>query len=91
MADPFARMHDRLFALLGEAAVLRGDTPCRVNIERDAEVLGSYSEVSARRTLAHIPSSLNPKNGDTLVVGSKSYVLDGLESDDGYTSRFYVR
>lgn len=91
MADPFARMHERLFAHLGEEAVLRGDTPCRVNIERDVEVLGTYSEVAARRTLAHVPSSLNPKSGDTLVVGVKSYVLDGMESDDGYASRFYVR
>lgn len=91
MADPFARMHERLFALLGEEAVLRGNMACQVNIEHDVEVLGTYGEVAARRTLVHVPSWLSPKSGETLVVGAKTYILDGLESDDGYASRFYVR
>lgn len=91
MADPFARMHERLFAHLGEEAVLRGSTPCRVNVERDVEVMGQYGEVAARRTLIHIPAALNPKSGEVITIGLKSYVLDGLESDDGYAARFYVR
>lgn len=91
MSDPFARMHERLLAHLGVEAVLRGDTPCRVNVERDVEVLGEYGQVAARRTMLHVPSDLTPKSGDAVVVGAKSYTLDGLESDDGYLSRFYVR
>lgn len=90
MADPFARMHDRLLAQLGQEAVLRGTVPCKVNIEHGVGIQGEYGEVAGHRTLVYVASNLTPREGDSLQVGTKSYSLDSLESDDGYTARFFV-
>jgi hypothetical protein len=90
MADPFARMTDRLLAHLGREAVLRGTEPCNVNIEQGVAVTGEYGEVVGHRTLAYVPSALLPRSGDTLQLGAKTFTLDSLESDDGYTARYFV-
>lgn len=90
MGDPFARMHDRLLSHLGSEAVLRGTTPCRVNVEHGVAVTGEYGEVVGHRTLVHIQSSLQPRSGDALAVGTKTYALDSLESDDSYYARWFV-
>jgi hypothetical protein len=89
-SDPFARMSDRLLARLGGEAVLRGSVPCNANVEHGVAVTGEYGEVTSYRTLVHIQSALNPRSGDTLVVSGTNYTLDTKESDDGYTTRFFV-
>lgn len=101
MADPFARMHERLLATtrLGREALLRGTTPCSVNVEKGIAVTGEYGEVTGHRTLLYIQSHLQPRSGDSLTLGEtvngvfvpgEAFVLDSLESDDGYASRFFV-
>lgn len=91
MADPFARMHDRLLAHLGSEAVLRGSENIKVNVEHGVGVQGEYGEVVAFKTMAHIPSSLAPRLGNTLLIEGKTWVIDSLESDDGYMTRVWLR
>ena len=75
------------------------DVPCRVNVEHGVALIGEMGETVGHRTLVYVSSSLTPRNGDALVLGntvdgtfvpSKAYTLDSLESDDGYTARFFV-
>ena len=91
-------MHDRLFTKIGDEAVLRGNVPCLINIERGVVV--DYetgddkfyrSEYSQAIDVANIPSKHNPKPGDTLTVGAKSYVIDVVASDNGYMNRCVLR
>ena len=92
------RMHNRLFARLGEEAVLRGAVACRANIERNVVVnyeIGDdkfvQSEMAAVVDVANLPSETNPKPGDALAVGGKSYVIDAIASDNGYLARCILR
>lgn len=93
-----SRMHDRLLTKLGEPAVLRGFTACIVNIEFGVVV--NYetgddkfvqSEYAAVVDVANISSALNPKPGDALQVGAKSYVIDAVAADNGHLSRCVLR
>lgn len=88
--DPFARMQDRLHARLGSEAVLRGE-PCLATLEHGVAILGEHGEVVAFRTVASIRGGPTPRQGDTLVVkleggGTKSYTIDALQGNDGYSS-----
>lgn len=94
----FDRAHDRILARLGEDAVLRGTAPCRVNIEHGVVVqyeIGDakfyQSEVAATVTVANIPSQYNPKPGDSLTVGVKTYTIDAIASDNGFLARCVLR
>ena len=90
MADPFARMHDRLFSRLGEQAVLHQQS-ITVALEHGVAISGEYGEVVAHRTVAMIPSAAVPVVGDALTVGQHSYVIDAIERNDGYTVRAVLR
>lgn len=91
MSDPFARMSDRLLARLGGEAVLRGAIPCNASITHGVAVTGEYGEVVSYRATAMLPKSVNPRAGDSLYQNGTAWVLDSLESDDGYTSVFWLR
>ena len=94
-------MHDRLFARLGEQAVLRNTVPCNVNIERGVVV--SYeagddkfvqSEYAAAVDVANIPSAVSPAVGDslyTLANPSAVYVIDAIAADNGFMARCVLR
>lgn len=91
-------MHDRLFARLGEQAVLRGDTPCLVSIERGVTVTYEVgdpkfyqSEVASTVDVANLLSATAPKPGDSLSVGSANYVIDGIAADNGHMVRCILR
>lgn len=94
----FARMHERLFARLGEEAVLRGSVPCRVNIEHGVVIqyeIGDakfhQSEVAATVSVANIETKHAPKPGDALQVGAKIYVIDAIAADNGFMARCVLR
>lgn len=94
----FERMHNRLFARLGEQAVLRGFEVIEVNIEYGVVVnydIGDdkfvQSEYAATVDVANILKSRNPRVGDTLQVGPKNYVIDAIAADNGYMLRCILR
>lgn len=80
MALPaFQRMHERLVARLGDQAVLRGNVPCKANIEYGITVdyeLGDdkyqRSEYAATVDIANILKQHNPTPGDALVMALDS-------------------
>lgn len=90
MADAFARMHRRLFARLGQEALLRG-TPTRVIVEHGVAVTGEYGQVSGYRSFATIPAADAPKVGDALVVGAKTYTVESIDANDGDTVAVVLR
>ncbi len=92
MADPFARMHQSLFARLGEEAFLRTTDACRAAVEHGVAIAGEYGEVAGYRTAVDIMYAgvARPKKGDSLAVGTNSYVLDSALKDDGYSARWIV-
>lgn len=90
MSDPFEKMATRALARIGGAGTIRGEAAV-VSIEHGIEVAGEYGEVIARRSVAIMPSASAPKPGDALVVGAKSYVIDSVEMDDGYTVQCFLR
>ena len=90
MADAFERMHQRLFARLGQEAFLRG-LPVIVILEHGVAVTGEYGEVTAFRSFATLPSDAAPKVGDALVVDLKTYTVDGIQADDGSTTIVVLR
>ncbi len=90
MADAFERMHQRLFARLGQEAFLRG-LPVIVILEHGVAVTGEYGEVTAFRSFATLPSDAAPKVGDALVVDLKTYTVDGIQADDGSTTSVVLR
>jgi len=92
------RMHRRLLTRLGEQAVLRGTEHCQVYVEIGVSV--SYeigeakfyqSEYAGLVDIANIPEHLNPRPGDALTVGSKTYEIDALAGSNGYLSRCILR
>ncbi|QRQ86253.1 hypothetical protein [Cupriavidus oxalaticus] len=92
-------MTGRILARLGEDAVLRGSTPCRVNIERNVEVSGADGLVYSR-TVATLQKSFVARKGDTLALvdadgqplPDHSFVVDGPAfEDNGYTARYVLR
>ena len=94
----FSRMHNRLFARLGEQAVLRGNTPCLANIERGVVVATEIgdpkfyqSEYAQVVDIANILSEHAPKPGDSLTVGTDNYLIDGIAADNGYLARCVLR
>lgn len=107
MAIPaFSRLTDRLLASqLGEQAVLRSETvdPIRrVNIEHGVSLVGVYGDTVVTRSVATISLvdapkvsntldmiTVDPVTGDVTII--KSYVLDVLLDDTGYSGRFVLR
>lgn len=83
-------MHARLFARLGQEALLRG-LPTRVIIEHGVAVTGEYGNVAGYRNFAMLPAAMAPKVGDALTVGGQSWVVDGIEANDGYTISVVLR
>jgi hypothetical protein len=62
-----------------------------VVIERDVEVMGEGG-VYSRQAMAIILSGLlKPKTGDWIEIGADRWAVEGLESDDGYLMRLFVR
>lgn len=86
----FARMHQRLFARLGREALLRGE-PTRAIVEHGVAVSGEYGQVVAYRSFATLASADAPKAGDSLVIDGKSYIVDSIDADDGYTTSCVLR
>jgi hypothetical protein len=99
MLDLFRQATTSALALLGEGAFLRGDVACQVNVEDGVEFAGLDTEFEATResrnavlvrSVATISSEVNPKVGDALMVGTRSYKLDVLVEDAGPFRRFVL-
>lgn len=90
MADAFARMHMRLLARLGQEALLRG-LPTTAIVEHGVAVTGEYGQVTGFRSFATFKTSDAPRVADAVVVDGKSYVVDGIDTDDGYTTTCVLR
>jgi hypothetical protein len=86
-----ARATTRLLAHVGESAMLRGTVACEVAIQHGVVVDGLYGEVSVYRTVSFLLESLVPRAGDTLTVGTKDYVIDAVDSGNGYLTRVILR
>lgn len=98
-------MHNRLFARLGERAVLRGVTEVTTNIEYGVVV--NYetgddkyvqSEFAATVDVANILKSHDPHVGDSLSVFAEdgvtvatAYRIDAIAADNGYMLRCILR
>ena len=83
-------MHRRLFARLGQEALLRG-LPTEVILEHGIAVTGEYGQVTGYRSFATIPAEDAPKVGDALVVGVNTYAVDAIDANDGHTVSVVLR
>ncbi len=90
MADAFERMHRRLFARLGQEALLRG-LATTVIVEHGVAVTGEYGQVAGYRSFATLPADPLPKVGDALVVDGKSWAIDAIQENDGHTVSVVLR
>lgn len=90
MADAFERMHQRLFARLGQEALLRG-LATTVIVEHGVAVTGDYGQVTGYRSFATLPADPLPKVGDALVVDGKSWAIDAIQENDGHTVSVVLR
>lgn len=86
----FHRMTQCVLAILGEDALLRGNVPCRVNIEHGVQVTDPDGMTVLERSVATIPSSVNPKVGDALTHPEGDYRLDVETGNTGYSKRFIL-
>lgn len=84
----FQRMGRSVLALLGEEAFLRGDTPCKVNIEHNVEV--SEGDLVYERSVATVGVEFNPAVGDDLRHPDGHYRLDRKLQTNGSNTRFIV-
>lgn len=87
----FARMHDRLFAHLGEEAVLRDGEPAIVVVTENVELLGDYGQVAQTVTTATFPVSQTPHPGDALTVAGQAWQIDRILRGDAHTVECILR
>ena len=85
--DSFERMNSMTLSRLGKDAVLRGDTPVKVIIERGVALTGEYGQVVSRRDVADMTSSAAPKSRDSLLIGGLVRTIDTILEDDGLSVR----
>jgi len=94
MAGAFERLAASVLRCLGQDAFLHqgaSTIPCRANIERGVQVMGSYDDAVFVRDVATLPASVGAKVGDELQHPMGNFVLDGLLADNGYTQRFTLQ
>ncbi|MEP6587142.1 MAG: hypothetical protein ABJA84_00090 [Polaromonas sp.] len=69
---------------------MRGDTPCRINIEHGVQVVGMDDNLVVERSVATISRLVAPKVRDTLTHPDGSYRLDAIHQDNGVNVRFIL-
>ena len=84
----FVAAHDALFAVFGEAALIRrgraAPVPVRVVITYNVRELGEYSQGLSRvTTVKFLNAEWSPRTGDLLDVSSGRFRIDRLLIDDG--------
>ncbi len=99
MLDLFRQATETALSLLGEDAVLRGNTPCKVNIEPGVRVTKFQESFASEADLAHamverdiatISTLYSPRVNDTLTHPSGTYRLDSVLEDRGSYRRFIL-
>lgn len=97
MAGAFERLATSVLRHLGQDAFLLvgatnspTTTPTRANIEFGVLMDGPYQDGMFPRDVATLPCAVNAKLGDRLVVGTTTYVLDGVVASNGHMERFSV-
>ena len=83
-------MTNRVFAHLGEDSVLRGNVPCRVNLQRGVQVVGADDNVVVEKIVVTIGSEHAPKVGDLLTHPDGNFKLDAPFRNNGFSQRFIV-
>ena len=92
MIPIFEKAANSILARLGQDAFLRGTEPCRAQIQYGVEIIDAMNEVATEQIVVTLMKSLNAKRGDSLVVGSKSFVIDSPAfQDNGTTVKHVVR
>lgn len=90
-------MHRSVLSRVGEDALLRGDTPCRVQVEKSVQVqfqIGEdkfrQSEIATVVDAISIPAKHAPKVGDQVYVmeSGETFKLDARLEDNGHLPRF---
>lgn len=76
--------------MLGEDSLLRGDTPCKVNIEHGVQTYGEDENVIVERSVATINAVHAPKVGNVLVHPDGTYKLDVPFQNNGGNPRFIL-
>lgn len=90
MLSVFKQMAEGVLAVMGEDSLLRGDVPCKVNIEHGVQIVGMDDNVVVERSVATISDLHVPKVGDRLVHPDGSYKLDAIFADNGANPRFIL-
>ena len=94
MLAVFQRMSQGVLAVMGEDSLLRGNTPCRVNIEHGVQVVGMDTmredNIVVERSVGTIDVSHMPKVGDALTHPDGTFRLDAIYADNGSNKRFIL-
>ena len=87
-------MTKSIFARLGGDVFLRASEVCQADVHHGVavSVAGEYGDLTSYRTVVNIDYGIlnKPMSGDTLTIGVKTYTLDSLIKDDGYSARWIV-
>ena len=96
-----ARLAEGVLRHMGQDAIFRGTIATRASIEHGVETMGFEGGQAFLKSVVTLPKALNPKAGDTLVVGAltsgsfmpaASYIIDGpAVHDNGSLVRHTVR
>lgn len=86
----FQRMSNTVLALMGEDCTLRGNVPCRANIEHGVQVTGEDGLMVLERSVATIGAEHEPKVGDVLTHPDGTYRLDVQMGNNGFNKRFML-
>ncbi len=90
MLSVFKRMAEGVLAVMGEDSFLRGDVPCKCNIEHGVQIVGEDENVVVERSIATISAVHLPKVGNTLSHPDGNYRLDAEFQDNGANPRFIL-
>lgn len=86
-------MNSSIFGRLGFDSLLRDTEDCVAEVSHGVEVIipGDGGDIVAHKSVINICyTGLPPKRTDSVTVSGKTYRLDLLLKDDGYSARWVV-
>lgn len=88
---------DRVYATAGEAAVytnrLAQGTPCTVLLETDLTRYGEQAQVNVRTAVLSVrvaQVAAAPRQGETFLIGARTWRVDSLQASDALEHRVFV-
>jgi hypothetical protein len=89
--DIFSRLQASVYKTFGTTGLLNG-APVDAFLEEGVVMTGEFGEVISYRTIATVKAgAVIPAPGDSLVISGKSFIVDAIESNDGYFVACYLR